>query len=331
VNIVLQGGGSHAAFSWGVLDYILERGDIKISSVSASSMGALMAAVMTAAMARGNGRNARKMLSSFWRKISISASLSPFQPTFFDKMMGNKNMGFSPPFMALDYITQFFSPYQFNYLDINPIRSIIRETVDFKLLKTFPDIELFIAATQVETGRRRIFNRRELTVDTLLAASCNPFIAKTVMVEGEGYWEGEFSGGAAVGILAQNNQVDDIIIIQSIPTEDSSIPTKVPDIISRTNEISQNAALVAELRQIDTVNRVIRGKVVEIEGNTYRPKFIHMIEGYEILASLDKSSRLNFDWSFLEYLRDAGRQAAEDWFESNLADIGKQCSYNIFP
>ncbi len=326
VSLALQGGGTHGAFTWGVLDYILEHNNISIEAISGASTGAVNALALASGLANGGRTGARRNLDSLWKKSAIAASLSPLQPTIVDRMMGNSRLTFSPSFLALDFITSVFSPYQFNLFDLNPLRDIISETVDFSAVRNLKELQVFINATHVKSGGRRVFSNSELSLEAALASTCLPFIFRTAEFQGEGYWEGGFTGNPSLRPLVDHTACTDIIIVQSIPTLDDDIPTKATDILDRAIDISFNAALMLEIEGIETFNRLIdQGKLT---GKEFRRINLHLIEASEIISTLGRASKLNADHTFLEYLRDTGRQAAEDWFTNNLNSIGKKTTMN---
>ena len=187
--MALQGGGAHGAFTWGVLDRLLEDERIDIEAITAASAGAMNAAVLASGMVSGGREGAREALQAFWYKVGTAASMLPIRPTMMDKMMPGGNLSFSPAFFALDFMTRVLSPYQFNFFDINPLRSIVEEVVDFEAIRANKEIQLFINATNARTGKIKVFNSHELTLDMVMASACLPFIFKTVEIGGEAYWD----------------------------------------------------------------------------------------------------------------------------------------------
>ena len=326
INLALQSGGAHGAFTWGVLDRLLEEEHLTIEGITATGAGAMNAAVFGYGIINGK-ESARELLELFWRKISHAASLSPFHPTIVDKMMGNIRLDFSPGFVALDYITRIFSPAQLNLFDINPFRDLLEESIDFKALRASTKIKLFVNATNVRTGKIKVFGNNELTTDMLLAAACMPYIFKTIEIDGEYYWDGGFSGYPGIAPLLYNCKATDTVIVQINPLVTEEIPLKAPDILDRVNEINFNGSLMNEMRSIDLVNRMLeRG---ELKNSHYRTVHFHMIEALDILMTMGRSSKMNADWDFLTYLKDTGRQAANDWLDSHYDDIGKLSSLDV--
>lgn len=323
VNLALQSGGAHGAFTWGVLDRLLEEEQLTIEGVTATGAGAVNASVMAYGLIT-NRHNARKLLEKLWKKISHLASLSPFHPTIVDKMMGNIRLDFSPGFVALDTITRLFSPAQLNVFDINPLRDILLELVDCERLHHSKALKLFINATNVRNGRSKVFHGSELTIDMVLASACLPFIFKTVEIAGESYWDGGYSSYPAISPLLYDCKSTDTVIIQVNPSEVEEVPLKASDIMDRVNEMTFSGTLSRELHSILLINQLIeQGKLT---GTHYRPIRFHAIEAGDILSSLGRASKMNADWSFLTYLRDAGRQTANDWLDRHYDAIGVKSS-----
>jgi len=322
VSLALQGGGTHGAFAWGVIDYILEQESINIDAISGTSTGAVNALALTSGYAGGGREGARKQLQAFWKKASVAASLSPLQPTIVDRMMGNSKLMFSPSFVALDFITSIFSPYQFNLFDINPLKDIIDETVDFKAVRNSTTPKVFLSATNVKTGKSKVFQNGELSLDAALATTCLPFMFKTANVDGVGYWEGGFTGNPSLQPLVNECDTTDIIIIQTIPAFDADIPNKATDILDRAIDISFNSSLQLEIQGIELINSLLdKG---QLQAKEFRKVNLHIIEASDIISTLGRASKLNADYAFVEYLRDLGRQVAEEWFSKNYENIGKK-------
>lgn len=327
INLALQGGGSHGAFTWGVLDRLLEEEKLHIEAFTGTSAGAVNAVVATYGLAIGNRESAKNLLHILWNKISKAAALSPVQPTIMDKFLGNNSLKYSPPFIALEMMTRLFSPYQLNVFNINPLREIVRELVDFSVLRKCGKIKLFVNATNVLSGKIKVFHLHELTLDMVMASACLPLIFKSVMVEGEPYWDGGYSGNPAIYPLVYNTDCNDVVLVQINPVHVQEVPTDATEILNRINEISFNATLMREMRAIAFVAKLIDDGKLEQEG--YKKLNIHMIEAEEIMSSLSNSSKMNADWDFLCYLRDIGRQAAEDWLKKNFEHIGVKSSLDI--
>lgn len=326
VNLALQGGGSQGAFTWGVLDQILLDERVYIEAISATSAGAINA-VLTAYGLMKEGRDgARQILHDFWRRVSIAAGVSPFQPSPFDRFLRRYDLAYSPSFMAMEYLTRMFSPHELNLLDYNPLREILREMVDFDALKSCNEINLFINATHVKTGKIRVFTKEEISLDVVMASACLPHLFKTVYIDGEPYWDGGYSGNPAIYPLIYNCKSQDVILVQINPLNVEEVPTGASDILDRLNEITFNATLMREMRAISFVSKLKKqGKL----GEGYKDMHIHMIDANDIIGELGRLSKFNADWGFIQYLRETGEQAASDWLDTNYDKIGKGSSVDI--
>lgn len=323
ISIGLQGGGVHAAFSWGVIDQLLADGRLDVDAISATSSGAMMAAVMAQGMHDGGTEGAREALKTFWKKLSVVSTMLPLRMKVVDKFLGHVGLDLSPTTMALDVITRIFSPYQFNLFDINPLRGIVEELVDFSMLNKHSPIALYINATHARSGKGKIFEAPNLSLDAVMASGCLPYMFKTVEVDGEPYWEGSFSGCPALAPLVNNGHSTDLLLVQTHPAYVEEVPTHAADILDRATEMSFNAVLNLELKTIALYNEMIeRAKLDQ------KPVLIHSIDAGDMLTSLGRSSKMNADWDFLVYLHDLGTQAASDWLEKNYALIGKSSSYD---
>jgi NTE family protein len=333
ISLALQGGGAHGAFTWGVLDRLLEENNLHINAISATSAGAMNAAVMISGLANNNRDKAKEMLEQFWRKVSINLNFNPMQNQFWENTLGlsgsgNFSANFSPVFQAVDFIRQMLSPYQFNFWDINPLRDIINETINFDKINKQNNIKFFVNATNVKTSKIRIFSLGEINDKVLLASSCLPYLSQSIPIDDEHYWDGGFSGNPSLSSLIRNTDSSDVVIIQIIPLINEEIPTKVPEIIDRVNEISFNTALIKEIEGIKTVNKLIQELEIKNTKN-YRIIRLHSIKNELILSSLGRISKMNADWDFLVYLKDVGRQAADDWLKTNYSNIGHKQTLTI--
>ena len=247
IDLALQGGGSHGAFSWGVLDRLMEEDWLIIEGISGTSAGAMNAAVLASGFAKGGAEGARLSLEAFWRKVSEGARFSPFQRSPLDVLMGRWSLDRSPMFLAADMMSRVFSPYDLNPMGTNPLAGILSAIIDFEALSKGP-IKLFVTATNVHTGRGRVFRNPELTVDVLLASACLPSMFQAVEIDGEKYWDGGYSGNPTMAPLIRECRSIDTILVQINPIARDETPRSASDIISRLNEISFNAVLIKELR-----------------------------------------------------------------------------------
>ena len=327
INLALQGGGAHGAFTWGVLDYLLGDGRLEIAAISGTSAGAMNAVALADGYTAGGRDGAREKLHGFWRAISESSKFSPVRRTPIDVMMGQWSLDHSPGYVWLDLMTRVLSPHEFNPLDINPLRDLIEETIDFECVRHCDSIRLFISATNVETGRVKVFDSHKLTADMVMASACLPYLYKAVVIDGVPYWDGGFMGNPALFPFHTHSDADDTLIVQINPVERKGVPRTSQEIQNRMNEITFNASLLKELRSIDFVSRLIeQGR---LDPDTYRHPRIHIIHNQEALMPLGASSKLNAEWEFLTHLRDLGRETARAWLARHYRHIGSKSTVDI--
>lgn len=327
VNLALQGGGAHGAYSWGVLDKLLEDGRVDIEAVSGTSAGAMNAVVLVDGLAANGKDGAREALHDFWEAVSDTSKFSPIQRTPFDVVTGNWGLDFSPGYLFFDLLSRVASPYDLNPLNINPLKDLLVQQVDFKRVRNCSSIKLFISATHVRTGRVKVFDHNSLSPDAVMASACIPFIFQAVEIDGEAYWDGAFMGNPALFPFIHNCQSQDIVIVQINPLERDDTPRSARDILERMNEITFNASLMKEFRAIDFVTRLLDDG--SLKQDRYRRLLVHIIEAETELEKLGASSKLNAEWSFIEHLRDIGREAAEHWLDKNFSVLGKQSTVDL--
>lgn len=312
VNLALQGGGAHGAFGWGVLDRIAEDGRLDIEGLSAASAGSVNAVVYAHGRMNGGNDGAREALEKFWKAISDAGRL------------------YAPATMILRSMTGVFSPYQFNPFNINPLREVLEKTVDMEAVRACDCVELFICATNVRTGQPRIFNTRELTLDTVLASACVPFLFRAVEVGGENYWDGGYMGNPPLYPLIYNTQSRDIVIVHINPIVRPQLPTSAAEIQNRLNEITFNSSLIREFRAIAFVTKLIeQGWLKDEYRDRLKHVLIHSIRSDEAMCDLTVASKLNTDWNFLCDLRDRGREAAAGWLERAYDHIGHHSTVDL--
>ena len=329
VDLALQGGGSHGAFTWGVLDRLLEEEWLRFEGISGTSAGAMNAAVLAHGYTEGGAAGARAALERFWSKVADAGLFSPFQRTPLDILMGRWTLDNSPFFVAMDVLTRAVSPYLMNPGGINPLRFILEESVDFSHLVDSP-IKLFITATNVRTGRGRVFRNSELSTDVLLASACLPTMFQAIEIDGDSYWDGGYSGNPTITPLVRECETRDIILVQINPVERPGTPKMAREIQNRLNEVSFNAVLLKELRMIAWLHKMMRNKMpdMEEEGERWASMRIHRIAD-DIMVSLGHSSKMNTEWAFLTMLRDAGRQAAAKFLAEHAHALGRESSFDI--
>ena len=325
IDLALQGGGSHGAFTWGVLDRMLEETRFGIEAISGTSAGAMNAAVLADGWNKGGAEGAKEALAAYWRRVSDAAAFSPFKRTPFDKMMGRWSLDHSPAYLAIDLLTRVASPYDLNPAGYNPLKPILEESIDFAGLAKSP-IKLFITATNVRTGRGRIFRNAEITADVLLASACLPTMFQAVEIDGEAYWDGGYAGNPTITPLVRESNATDTILVQINPRERADLPRTAAEILNRVNEISFNSPLMKEIRMIALLRQVVDPGTGE--GARWARMRTHRIMT-EKLAELGASSKLNAEWDFIEMLHAEGRRAADQCIAEQGNDIGKRSSADI--
>ena len=327
VNLALQGGGAHGAFTWGVLDYLFEEDRIWIEAISGTSAGAMNAVVAAQGMYDNGAAGAREALKDFWRAVSKAGKSSPIQRSPVDRLMGRWSLDMSPAFIWMDLMNRMASPYDVNPFGLNPLRDLVEKFVDFQKVRDCHDLLLYLSATNVETGKVRVFRREEITLDVVMASACLPFLFHAVEIDGVPYWDGGYMGNPVLMPFIEESPTDDIIIVQINPVERKGAPRNARDILNRVNEITFNASLLKELRMIDFVCGLIEeGKLVE---DDHRHTKVHLIEATEEMNDLGASSKLNAEWDFLVHLCDIGRKAAGEWIDKNFDEIGEGSTVDL--
>jgi NTE family protein len=325
ISLALQGGGSHGAFTWGVLDVLLDNGQLAIEGVSGASAGAMNAVVMAHGFAQSEDpaeryAAAREALASFWRKVAQLGEASKLQRGWVDMWLSGLRATGAAPAAGL-------SPYQINPLDINPLRTLLQETVDFKQIARMQQPKVHVCATHVKTGKAEIFSGKRLTQDAVMASACLPMLFQAVEIEGEHYWDGGFSGNPALHPLIYQSHCSDIVLIQINPVERNNVPDTGSEIMDRVNELTFNASLLAQMRSIDFVNRLIeRG---HLPPEKYRTVRLHRIDGGEALEAYPASSKANADGQLIEELFELGQQCGKRWLKKHANDVGVKSTVNI--
>jgi NTE family protein len=325
VNLGLQGGGSHGAFTWGVLDRLLEEDRISFEGITASSAGAVNAVVLAHGLAVGGRDEARDSLRRFWKRLSQKTSHGMLQPSLIDKVGGNFGLEHSPGYLLFNVMSYFTSPYLYNPLDYNPLRIVLKEIVDFERLRREPAIKLFLCATNVRTGKIKVFKADELGPDHVLASTCLPLLMHAVEIDGEVYWDGGFSGNPAIFPLVYECESRDVVMVHLTPAERPEVPFSSHAIMNRMQEIGFNAALIREMRAVALINkRLGEGKMRE-----GKEMLIHVIEAEDVIREFPGSSRLNNSWDFLCHLHEVGRQRADAWLADNFTQLGKTSTVDL--
>jgi NTE family protein len=345
INLALQGGGSHGAFTWGVLDALLEDGRLGLEGISGTSAGAMNAVALAYGLARAEGKpakakaqSARDALRAFWDGVvamgALQNTISQAQRVPFDLLFGGLAAfaGHESPGQLLSgALTSLwgnsFSPYQTNPLDINPLQDFLEKQIDFDRLAAFKGVKVFVLATKVSTGKAEIFSGKRLTAKAVMASACLPTVFRAVEIEGEHYWDGGYSGNPALHPLLYNCKSRDVLLVQINPLRRDSLPTTAADILDRLNEITFNAALIAEMRAIDFVKRLlVEGKLDPLR---YKSVLMHRIDGGPELDAYPASTKAQTDATLIGNLHDLGRRCAAQWLKHTVQNVGVQSSINI--
>jgi len=327
VNLALQGGGSHGAFTWGVLERLISDGRIFIDGLSGTSAGAMNAVVFTDGFIRGRRNGAVNALQTFWRRVCSGAFVPMAIARAMSPLHNGWNMDDAPAFQLFDAITRMFSPYQLNPLDLHPLRDILKEIVDFEGLSQQPQVKLFVSATNVRTCKLKVFRTPEITVDTLLASACLPNLFRAVDIKGECYWDGGYMANPAILPLINECVSKDVIIVQVNPMNRPKVPDTAREILNRLNEISFNSSLMREMSGIITVTRLLeQGRA---EGSGFAPVNFHMIQAEEEMSDLGAASKFSADWDFLMYLHALGVKTTDRWLAEHFDAIGNASTLDM--
>jgi len=307
LSLALQGGGSFGAFTWGVLDRLIEQQGVSADALSGTSAGAINAVILADGLAHGPDQ-AREKLQRFWKRASDAALLTPFGP------LGGVGVTTSAA-TTLAFSTQLVSPYQFNPLGLNPLRAILSDLVDFERLRKAAPMRLFIAATHVKSGRLRLFRETEITLEMVLASACLPLLHHAIEIEGELYWDGGLSANPPLRRLAVESEADDLVIVQLTPERMKTVPQSSPEIARRVNQISFNSPLQIELEALSELTTLYRREpfLLSRQGRKLRRLRLHRIAAEDAVEGLDRTSALDLGWPFLTRLQESGRKAAEAW------------------
>lgn len=337
VDLALQGGGSHGAFTWGVLDRLLDDDGLNFMGISGTSAGALNGAVMLSAYVQGHAeggeaearKRAQQGLRDFWQDVSRHGPI--FSPLTIQNGMLRPEFNFDqfPAYQWLNMFTRAFSPYEFNPLNLNPLRDVLQRHVKVEALHQgckSCGVHLFVTATSVRTGQARVFTDQALSLDALLASACLPFVFQAVEIDGEPYWDGGYTGNPALFPLIYNTQAMDILLVKINALMRHDTPTRSMDIIDRLSEITFNTSLIGEMRAIAFVSRLLKEQ--KLDPGRYKDLRLHMVAD-DGLAPFNASSKFNTDWTFLQQLHALGRQAADGWLATHRGDVGHRSSLQI--
>jgi NTE family protein len=324
IAVALQGGGVHGAFTWGVLDRMLAEGQVEFEAASGASAGALNAVVLASGLAEGGPEQARLRLRELWEGVAAIGNLSPFRPAALDPLATAWNSDWAPGTFALEFLTRMLSPYQLNPFAINPLRQLVERIVDFERLRASP-FKLFVSATNLRTGRARVFTTPDITADTILASACLPSLNQAVEIDGEHYWDGGFTANPPVLPLVSGCESPEILVVRITPTREADVPMTARDIQGRIHRIVFNASLH---REIETIAWMRDAVGAESSGGgplaeRLRSVRIHHIDGDETFRPLGTASALHADWSLISHLFGEGDARAAAWLSGDAAQGGE--------
>ena len=324
VHMALQGGGAHGAYAWGILDKILEDGRLDIDGLCATSAGSLNAAVFAYGRLKGGNEGARTALHDFWKDVSNAGHHQNEIPTPLDNMMLYWNIS------VFDTLSHVISPYQFNPFSTNILREIFSKHVNFDELRKAKSTNLFISATNVRTGKVRVFDSSEISLDVVMASACLPYLFKAVKVGDDHYWDGGYTGNPAIFPLFYHGETKDVIVVHINPMVRSKLPTDSNEIMNRVNEITFNSSLIHEFRAIAFAKKILEeGWIKDEYKHKLRDIFVHSIRADEALHDFNATSKFDTHWHFLTHLRDLGRIQAEIWLEDHFDSIGKESTVDL--
>ncbi|UTW11123.1 patatin-like phospholipase family protein [Marinobacterium rhizophilum] len=324
INLALQGGGAHGAFTWGVLDRLLEEPTLRFEGVSGTSAGAMNAVMLASGLQQGGHEGARELLARFWHEVSLHAL--PELPK------GLPTAGFGESVTDwMQMLSYYLSPYDLNPLDINPLRSLVERTVDFERLRAASPLRLFVAATDVQSGKLRLFRDTEMTADHLLASACLPTLHKAIEIDGSSYWDGGFSGNPAIYPLVFDCASDDVLVVLLQPLMRVGTPVSASSIRERVAEFGFQSTYLREMRALSYMQFEIRKTPFSLGAFERRVRRLrlHLIETDELLAGLDRASKYDTRLHFLQALHDRGRERAHLWLAQQGHCLGRTSSCDL--
>ena len=328
INLALQGGGAHGAYTWGVLNRLLEEEDLEIEAISGTSAGAMNAAVLVTGYCQGGREKAKELLHDFWQEISLLGSVfNPNRKSTVANINGHWNLDWSLSYNYFELLTHMLSPYQLNPLNINPLKWVLEKIINIEELQRSESIKLFITATAVRTGQPRVFKCQEITTNVLLASACIPYLFQAIVIDDEPYWDGGYMGNPVIWPLIYYSDSPDIMLVQVNPLRRHETPVSAHEIMNRLNEITFNSSLISEMRAINFVSKLVHEN--RLDPQRYKDIHMHMITGGENMANYNASSKLNSSWQFFWHLKEIGYHAADEWLKNYKKAIGEKSSIDI--
>ena len=304
LSLALQGGGAFGAFTWGVLDRLLEEDGLELDAISGASAGAINAVLLASGLAKGGPEEARASLERFWSSVGESSA---------------KNL-FLHPELVVATASQ-LSPYQFNPLELNPLRDLLAQEVDFEAIRTRSPVRLLVSATRVQDGAVRVFRTKAISLDVVLASACLPRLHHSVNIHGEAHWDGGYAANPPVIPLVGASRTSNVLLVQLIPTDHVGLPVTKSEIDKRLGQITFNAPLQKELEAIGMMKKLVskQGEPTSRLGRKIDSLQLHHLSAENYVDGLSQASVLNTKWDFLSHLRDQGREAADGWLSEEFA------------
>ena len=327
INLALQGGGSHGAFAWGVLDRILEDERIAIEGIVGTSAGAMNAALTAYGLTLAGNEGARRSLRSFWEAVAEMGAHSIMQPSWLDRLISPGSLDYSPGWIATGTLLRVLSPYQMNPANYHPLRDILNEQIDFEKLRQSDKVKLFVCASNVMTNRLRVFEHSEISIDAVLASACIPSVFQAVEINGEHFWDGGYMGNPPIFPIIYNCTSADVILIMVNPIQIKQVPQTPQAILDRINTLSFNSSLMREMRAINFVNRLVDSGFDD--GGQLKKMLIHCIDAEDEMSNLGVSSKVNAGWDFLAWLFELGRKRGDAFLREHFDKLGNESSTSI--
>jgi len=328
VTLAIQGGGANGAYVWGVLDRLLADDRLHIEGISGTSSGAINGALVAQGLNEGGPERAREKLETFWRRISEECRpqrrfwLRAMRALWYSSRRGLSTRCFH------DLMNGLMQPYQFDPATMDPLRSVIVETVDFEGLRRDDSVKLFVNATNAKTNKIRVFSGAELSADAVCASSCLPYLFEPVQIAGESYWDGAFLGNPAIYPLIYECEASDIVLVQSAPMQVEELPTCASELLGRISDVSFTSALIREMRSIEFVSKLIDEGRIEEDARLRRVR-LHTVDPASLGTPATGSSKFDADWNALRRLRDAGSVTCDAWLRENFDALGSRPTLDL--
>ena len=329
MSLALQGGGAHGAFVWGVIDRFLEDGRLEIEAISATSAGAMNAVALASGIVTGGPDAARKSLHQFWQEVSRMDLMFDLFSRWNQWIQALKLPPEYHPYHAtIHFLTHMLPPKLLNPLNVNPLKELLLRVIDFERLNASPQApRLFLNATNVRTGKIKVFQTPSITVEAVLASACLPPYFQAVEIDGEHYWDGGYLGNPAIFPLIYRKGANDVIIVQVTAITRDELPESAADVLHRINEISFNSSLMREMRAVAFATKLIDSG--ELDATRHRRMLMHWIGNDDLMSQLGTATQFHPEWSLLCRLRDQGRETATKWLDQNFDHIGARSTIDL--